>query len=38
MVGVQTAEEFTDRPLGSEYVNRYVVTVLRNDFVFAFRV
>jgi hypothetical protein len=37
VVGVQTVEEFPDRPLGSEHVKGHMLTVLRNDFVFALR-
>ena len=37
VVGVQTVEEFADRPLGSEHVKGHMLTVLRNDFVFALR-
>ena len=37
VVGVQTAEEFPNRPLGSEHVNGHMLTVLRNDFVFVRR-
>ena len=37
VVGVQTVEEFPDRPLGSEYVKDDMLTVLRNDIVFALR-
>ena len=35
VVGVQTVEEFPDRPLGSEHVKGHMLTVLRNDFMFA---
>jgi hypothetical protein len=37
VVGVQTVEEFPDRPLGSEHVKGHMLTVLRNYFVFALR-
>ncbi len=37
VVGVQSVEEFPDRPLGSEHVKGHMLTVLRNDFVFARR-
>jgi len=37
VVGVQNVEEFPDRPLGSEYVKGRVLTMLRNDLVFALR-
>jgi hypothetical protein len=36
-VGVQSVEEFADRPLGSEHVKGHMLPVLRNDLVFAFR-
>ncbi len=36
-VGVQTVEELLDRPHGSEHVNGYMLTMLGNDLVFAFR-
>jgi hypothetical protein len=37
VVGVHTVEEFPDRPLGPEHVKGHMLTVLRNDFVFALR-
>ena len=37
VVGVQAVEEFPDRPLGSEHVKGHMLTVLRDDFVFALR-
>jgi hypothetical protein len=37
VVGVQTVEEFPDRPLGSEHVKSHVLPMLRNDLVFALR-
>jgi hypothetical protein len=37
VVGVQTVEEFPDRPLGSEHVKGHMLPMLRNDLVFALR-
>jgi hypothetical protein len=37
VVGVQTVEEFPDRPPGSEHVKGDMLPVLRNDLVFALR-
>ena len=37
VVGVQTVEEFADRPLGSEHVKGHMLPVLRNDLAFALR-
>jgi hypothetical protein len=37
VVGVQTAEEFPDRPLGSEHVKCHMLPMLRNDLEFALR-
>ena len=37
VIGVQIVEEFPDRPFGSEHVKGHMLTVLRNDFVFALR-
>jgi hypothetical protein len=37
VVGVQTVEEIPDRPPGSEHVKGHMLTVLRNDLVFALR-
>ena len=35
VVGVQTVEEFPDRPLGSEHVKGHMLPMLRNDLAFA---
>jgi hypothetical protein len=37
VAGIQTVEEFRDRLLGPEHVKGHMLTVLRNDFVFALR-
>jgi hypothetical protein len=37
VVGVQTVEEFADRPLGPEHVTGHVLPVLRDDLEFALR-
>ena len=38
VVGVHIVEEFPDRPLGSEHVKGHVLTVPRNDLLFALRI
>jgi hypothetical protein len=37
IVGLQTIEEFPDRPLGSEHVKGHMLPMLRHDLVFALR-
>lgn len=37
VVGVQTVEEFPDRPPRSEHVKGHMLPMLRNDLVFALR-
>ena len=37
LTGVQTGEKLSDRPLGPEHVKGHMLTLPRNDLVFALR-